>query len=129
MNKIGDLKKTNTTDKENSTIAITTSTTSTLSTASSISSTSTTKQETKNSTSEEAFGSISLKSTNLTISNPTENAIRPNDTDQTGNTTVMSEITDEIQEKKAVEHSELKNCPWITWFGIGFGFIVVCCEF
>lgn len=124
MNKIIDLKKTTTT--ENSTIAIKTSTASTSST---ISSSTTTKLEITNSTSEEAFGSISLKSTNLTISNLTENTIRPNETEQTGNTTVMTVITGEIQEKKAVKHSELKNCPWITWFGIAFGFIIVCCKF
>ena len=125
MNKIIDLKKTPT-DKENSTIGTTTSTATTSST---LSSTSTSKLETMDSTSEDPFGSISLKSTNLTISNLTENAIRPNDTEQTGNTTAMSGITDESQEKKAAKHSELKNCPWITWFGIAFGFIIVCCKF
>ena len=125
MNRIIDLKKTPT-DKENSTIGTTTSTTTTSST---LSSTSTTKLETMNSTSEDPFGSISLKSTNFTISNLTENAIRPNDTERNGNTTVTSEITGETQEKKSAKHSELKNCPWITWFGIAFGFIIVCCKF
>ena len=122
MNKISELEKN--TDASNET---TTSVSSTATmTTSTISTTSTTKLETKNTTSEADFGSISLKSTSLTISNLTENSITPNETANAGN---MSDIIDDMPENKKVQYSELKNCPWITWFAIAFCFIVICCKF
>ena len=127
MNKISELNKTTITENENSTTTdrgprpdSTSPATATISTLSATSATSTTKQKTKNVTLEDSFGSSAL------TSNFTTDFISPNETATTSNT---SNTNVDTQKKPKVTHSELKNCPWITGFGIAFTFIIICCKF
>ena len=124
MNKISELNKTIIAENENSTTTdrgsrpdFTSPATAIIST---LSATSTTKQKTKNVTLKDSFGS------NVLTSNFTADFISPNETATTSNT---SDTNVDTQKKPKVTHSELKNCPWITGFGIAFAFIIICCKF